>query len=97
MTETLTNRDIQHYRREGYIVPDTRLPASTMTRLHTALDDAFGQSPTRVFGVLLRSPAPLEVAAQHLLFFHVQTIATLCQVRFSCRHYDSGLLGEFVR
>ena len=58
MTETLTNRDIQHYRREGYIVPDTRLPASTMTRLHTALDETLEANPGTV------DQAGLEAFAQ---------------------------------
>ena len=45
MTELLSEIDIQCYRRDGYIVPKTKLPTKTMTRLRIALEETIGSNP----------------------------------------------------
>ena len=45
MTEKLSEASIQRYQREGYIVPDTRLPASTMAGLQAAVGETIDANP----------------------------------------------------
>ncbi len=45
MTELLSEIDIQCYRRNGYIVPKTKLPTKTMTQLRGALEETIGSNP----------------------------------------------------
>ena len=45
MTEVLGEIDIQRYRRDGYIVPKTKLPTKTMTQLRGALEETIGSNP----------------------------------------------------
>ena len=45
MTELLSEIDIQCYRRDGSIVPKTKLPTKTMAQLRIALEETIGSNP----------------------------------------------------
>jgi len=45
MTELLSEIDIQCYRRDGSIVPKTKLPTKTMAQLRIALEETIRSNP----------------------------------------------------
>ena len=46
MTELLSNPEIERYRQEGYVVPDSVLPPETMTELDAALEETIASNPS---------------------------------------------------